>query len=195
MGVYPLSVNSPRRAVFLDRDGVIIRAIVRSGKPYPPASIHQVEILPEARQILGALAAVGFLLIVITNQPDVARGAQSSQVVETIHAYLKNNLPLDQILTCYHDDQDQCTCRKPAPGLLLEAALTHGIDLNQSFMIGDRWRDIEAGQRAGCKTIFINYDYAERQPESPTFCVHSLGEAVEVILSAIKEEREIEIKQ
>ena len=191
MGIYSLNTDLTRRAVFLDRDGVLNRAILRDGKPYPPAVLPEVEIFPEARTCLEKLRSAGFKIIVVTNQPDVARGTQTRQNVEAIHAYLQDDLPIDKFMVCYHDDQDHCSCRKPAPGLLLMAAQQENIDLSHSFMIGDRWRDVEAGQNAGCQTIFIDCDYRERQPESPTFHVRTLSEAVEIILGTLKKEIEV----
>jgi D-glycero-D-manno-heptose 1,7-bisphosphate phosphatase len=170
------------RAVFLDRDGVINRAVVRDGKPFPPASVEETEILPGVAEALKSLRDAGFLLIVVTNQPDVARGTTSKASVEAINAYLNSKLALDEFRTCYHDSADQCECRKPRPGSLLEAAAEHSIDLARSYMVGDRWRDIEAGERAGCKTVFIDYGYDEKQPESPSFTVTSLLEASKIIL-------------
>ena len=175
-----------RRAVFLDRDGVINRAIVRDGKPYPPANLAAVEILPGVPDALSALHNANFLLIVVTNQPDVARGTTPQVVVEEINNYLASCLPIDAFRTCYHDSGDGCNCRKPLPGLLLAAATQHGIDLGQSYMVGDRWRDAEAGQRAGCKTFFIDYGYAEKQPESINFRVRSLSEAASIILGGVQ---------
>ncbi|MFZ4524744.1 MAG: D-glycero-alpha-D-manno-heptose-1,7-bisphosphate 7-phosphatase [Chlorobium sp.] len=171
-----------RRAVFLDRDGVINRAMVRNGKPYPPANISEVEIFPGVAEALGALHDAGFMLIVVTNQPDVARGTTPMAVVEEINHYLDNCLPIDEFRTCYHDGDDGCDCRKPLPGALLAAATQYGIDLSESYMVGDRWRDTEAGVRAGCKTIFIDYGYDEQQPEFFTFSVNSLKEATTIIL-------------
>ena len=171
-----------RRAVFLDRDGVINQAIVINGKPHPPANLQALEILPGVASALQSLSAAGFLLIVITNQPDVARGITPKAQVETINQYLATTLPIDEFRTCFHDDNDNCLCRKPMPGGLLAAAKTHHIDLNNSFMIGDRWRDIEAGERAGCRTIFINYDYDEKQPLSMNYTVKTLTEAAQIIL-------------
>lgn len=121
------------------------------------------------------------MLIVVTNQPDVARGTQSREVVEAMHDLLNTHLTLDAILVCYHDDADRCECRKPAPGLLLEAARAYNLDLAASFMVGDRWRDIEAGRRAGCKTIFIDYQYDETMMSEPNMRVGSVSEAVEWI--------------
>lgn len=171
-----------RRAVFLDRDGVINRAAVRDGKPYPPATVAGVDVLPGVAPALARLKAAGYLLIVVTNQPDVARGTQSRETVEAIHARLASLLPIDEFRACYHDDKDACSCRKPKPGLILEAARDCGVDLGASTMVGDRWRDIEAGRRAGCATVFVDQGYAERGPEGPDAVVASLEEAAEWIL-------------
>lgn len=171
-----------RKAVFLDRDGVLVRAIVRNGKPYPPASLDELEILPSVAEACAMLHEAGFLLIVVSNQPDVARGNQRREVVEAMNQVLRNQLPLDDIRVCYHDDADHCQCRKPAPGLLLRAAQDWNIDLSASFMVGDRWKDMEAGRRAGCKTIFVDYRYRERQPDCPDHRVRSLIDAVAFIL-------------
>ncbi len=171
-----------RHAVFLDRDGVINRAYVRDGKSFPPKSLDEVEILPNVELALRKLKSEGYLLVVVTNQPDVANGKTPRQVVDKINNYLASALPIDEFRTCYHDDKDGCQCRKPLPGALLEAAKMHNIDLSKSFMIGDRWRDIEAGAAAGCKTFFINYGYQEKQPDCPDFIISSLAEAAEIII-------------
>lgn len=178
--------NQPRQAVFLDRDGVLNRSIVVNGKPYPPANLAAMEILPTVPDALAALSDAGFLLIVITNQPDVARGITSKDTVEEINNHLADCLPIDEFRTCFHLDEHQCDCRKPSPGSLLAAATQHHIDLERSYMIGDRWRDIEAGQRAGCKTIFIDYGYDEKQPTSMNFSVQTLMEAAQIILGEKK---------
>lgn len=172
-----------RRAVFLDRDGVINRAVVRDAKPCPPACVEVLEVLPGVAGALERLKAAGYLLIVVTNQPDVARGTQSRTVVEAIHTRLASLLPIDEFRVCYHDDGDACTCRKPKPGMILDAARTHGVDLHASVMVGDRWRDIEAGERAGCATVFLDHGYAERKPQRTDAIFASLPEAAEWILS------------
>jgi len=173
------------RAVFLDRDGVIDKAIVKDGKPYPPSGISQLIIPPGVPDALRQLRSAGFRLLVITNQPDVARGKQKRENVQQMNAWLKSRLPLDEFYTCYHDDTDNCSCRKPSPGLILEAAKQLGVDLTQSFMIGDRWRDMEAAHRAGCRAVFIDYHYAERQPDRVDARVDSPVQAVNWILSQI----------
>jgi len=159
MGIGQIARKLP--AVFLDRDGILNRAIVRNGKPYPPGRLEELEILPGTVTSLRELQAAGYLLIGITNQPDVARGQQSREAVELINARILERLPLREIFVCYHDDADHCQCRKPKPGLILNAADKYGLDLPRSWMIGDRWKDIAAGQAAGLKTIFVDYHYSE----------------------------------
>ena len=173
-----------RRAVFLDRDGVINRAIVRGGKPYPPDSLQDLEILPGVPEALGQLRATGFLNVVVTNQPDVATGKQRRAVVEAMHEALCSRLALDAVKVCYHVDADNCACRKPKPGMLQEAARELGIDLGSSYMVGDRWRDVAAAQAAGCAAIFIDCAYSEKSPDKPYVAVKSLPEAVNLILQS-----------
>jgi D-glycero-D-manno-heptose 1,7-bisphosphate phosphatase len=171
-----------RRAVFLDRDGVLNKAYVRGGKPYSPDSIDEMIIMPDAREALERLRQHGFRLIVATNQPDVARGRLTRAQVDAMNGYLQSKLPLDGIEMCPHDDADHCDCRKPKPGLLLHAADREGIDLSQSFMVGDRYRDIEAGHSAGCRTILVGDGYGETFKAQPDASVATLTEAVDWIL-------------
>jgi D-glycero-D-manno-heptose 1,7-bisphosphate phosphatase len=166
-----------RRAVFLDRDGVLNRAVVRDRRPHPPASAADVEILPGVPEACAGLREDGFVLVVVTNQPDIARGQQGVDEVEAIHEALRRRLDVDAIYVCPHDDGDGCACRKPLPGLLLRAAVEHGIDVSASFMVGDRWRDVEAGSRAGCRTVFIDYAYDEPRPPRPDAVARGLPEA------------------
>ena len=170
------------RAVFLDRDGVINRATVRGGKPHPPHTVDELEVLDGVPDALSKLRAAGFRLIVITNQPDVARRTQTRETIEAMHVRLMSELAVDDVVTCYHDDVDACDCRKPKPGALIDAAQRHGLDLNRSFMVGDRWRDIEAGQRAGCRCLFVDHGYAEQQPAGSFVRVTSLSAAAEWII-------------
>ena len=172
-----------QRAVFLDRDGVINRVIVREGKPYPPPTVEAFDYLPGVAEGIETLRAAGFLIIVVTNQPDVGNGLQGRDLVEAMHERLRRQLRVDDIKVCYHVDQDGCGCRKPKPGLLLDAAREWDVDRAQSVMVGDRWRDIEAGKAAGCKTIWIRSAYAERPVENPDAVVDSLAEAGGLILS------------
>ncbi len=173
-----------RPAVFLDRDGVISRPTVRQGKPHPPRSLAELELLPGVQQALRALKAGGYCLVVVTNQPDIARGSALRTVVDSMNDWLQSVLPLDAVLTCAHDDRDLCQCRKPLPGLITQAARELRIDRKASYMIGDRWRDIEAGRRAGCKTFFIDRGYDEQAPETCDFRVSSLPDAARIILQS-----------
>src|SRR5262245_32544275 len=146
----------PRAAVFLDRDGVINRGVDAEGRLFAPASVAELEILPGVADALLALRAAGYLLVVITNQPDVARGRTARADVDHIHAVLRQSLAIDDVRVCFHDDSDGCSCRKPQPGMIQDAARDFQIDLSRSFVVGDRWRDIEAGRRAGCRTLLVN---------------------------------------
>ncbi len=176
------------RAVFLDRDGVLNEAVLRDGHPYPPSNVEDLRLVPGAAAALALLKAAGFELIVVTNQPDVARGARSRLAVEAMNAALNATLPIDEFCVCFHDDAERCGCRKPKPGLLKDAALRRGIDLRRSFMIGDRWRDIDAGAAAGCRTILIDRQYRERGPKHLPDCrVSSLSAAVSWILAVAEE--------
>lgn len=178
-----------QRAIFLDRDGVLNRATVRYGRPFPPRGIHELEILPGVTEACRTLRDAGLLLIVVTNQPDVARGTMTLEEVAEVHQRLHDKLPLNAVLVCMHDDRDGCQCRKPAPGLLLQARDRFRIALEESVMVGDRWRDIEAGRRAGCRTVFVASDYSERLPEGQDITVKSLAEAVPWILAQCASER------
>lgn len=172
-----------RRAVFLDRDGVLNKALVRDGKPFSPDAIAEMEIIDGAAEALGLLRGRGFRLVVVTNQPDVARGRLTRQQVDAMNDHLRSHLPLDVVEVCWHDDPDRCDCRKPKPGLLLRAATRDGIALRESFMVGDRWRDIEAGNRARCRTVLIGEGYGEAFKSLPDVAVGNLSEAVGWILS------------
>lgn len=174
------------RAVFIDRDGVINRGIIRDGKPYPPMTLAELEVLPGVPEALQRIHDAGFLIIVATNQPDVARGKQSAAMVEAMHEVLRAQLPIDDFYACYHDEGDGCDCRKPKPGMLLAAARKYDIDMARSYMIGDRWRDTGAGQNAGCTAVWLDWDYDERKPVPPYIRVQSLGEAADAILAAGK---------
>jgi transaldolase len=153
--------------------------LVREGKPYPPQTVAELEILPGVEDALRRARELGFLNLVITNQPDVARGKQSRAAVEAMHMWMRERLAIDDVLTCFHDDSDDCGCRKPRPGLITQAASAYGLDLTRCFVIGDRWRDIDAGATAGCRTILIDYGYQERGSiQGPDARVGSLGDAL-----------------
>ncbi len=168
------------RAVFLDRDGVIIRTDVLDGKPYAITSLGALRVLDGAGDAIERLKAAGFKIIVVSNQPDVAAGKVTRDGVEAINAELMEKLAIDEIKTCY---DSAAPCYKPKPGMLLEAAVEHDITLHQSYMVGDRWRDIGAGKAAGCVTVFIDKGYSEQAPENPDKVVQSLAEAADLILA------------
>lgn len=171
-----------RRAIFLDRDGVLNEAIVRAGRPYSPSNSAELRIFQNAAA-LRRLKAAGFLLIAVSNQPEVGRGSQTRETVEEINARVCEALPLDAFYVCFHSGTEKCDCRKPKPGLLLAAAAAWDIDLERSFLVGDRWRDIDAGTSAGCRTVWVDYGYKERVPaQNPHHRVESPMAAFEWIL-------------
>jgi D-glycero-D-manno-heptose 1,7-bisphosphate phosphatase len=176
--------NAQRRAVFLDRDGVINRPLIRGGQPYPPSSLEQFEILPGVPEACELLKEIGFLLVVATNQPDVGRGTLKRECVEEIHEWLVRQLPIDRAMVCYHAGRrygQPCDCRKPRPGMLRLAAEDLKIDLAKSYMIGDRWRDVDCGFNAGCKTLFVDWGYQEALKKQPDHRVGNLLEAAKLI--------------
>lgn len=184
MGINEVKMEMSR-AVFLDRDGVINRTLERDRKPFAPTKLDEFEIYPEVPAACRRLKQAGFLLVVATNQPDVGRGTLKQETVETIHAEMCRQLPLDRVEACYHPGKglSHCDCRKPKPGMLLHAARELNIDLAQSWMVGDRWRDVECGHAAGCRTIFVDHGYAEELKRAPDFLVGNLLEAAEIILA------------
>jgi D-glycero-D-manno-heptose 1,7-bisphosphate phosphatase len=173
-----------RRAVFLDRDGVLNDSMPVNGSPFSPASLDELHVLPGVPEACARLKEAGFLLIVVTNQPDITRGKATWESVNELNQALKDQLPLDDIFVCPHDDADNCGCRKPKPGLLTDAAKQWNIDLAASFMVGDRWRDVEAGQAAGVRTVFVDHGYKERRPENSDLTTHSLLEATPFIIAS-----------
>jgi D-glycero-D-manno-heptose 1,7-bisphosphate phosphatase len=182
MGEYEIE----RPAVFLDRDGVLNLPIIRDGQPFPPVTVDEFELYPYVAEGCAKLKAAGFLLIVVTNQPDVGRRTQTREAVEVMHAKLRAAVPsLDAVEVCYHAGTrygDPCDCRKPKPGMLLGASANHKIDLGRSFLVGDRWRDVDCAHAAGCRAVFIDHGYREQLREKPEFVVASFNEAVTTIL-------------
>ena len=179
-----------RKAVFLDRDGVLIACVVRNGKPYPPMRMEEVEILPGVVEAVRRLAAAGCILVGASNQPDVGRGTIPREFVEAVNRRLLEQLPeIREIDACY-DFDDVNPRRKPNPGMLLDAARKYSINLAASFMVGDRAKDIEAGRRAGCRTILIDYGYREPRPEpAADLTTHSLLDAAAWILKEKEQEK------
>jgi len=180
---------SGRPAVFVDRDGTLNRQTIRDGKPYPPQTVAEFELFEGVPEACAKLAAAGYTLVVATNQPDVERGTQSRSVVEAMHTRLRQLVPqIARIEVCYASGLDKTLPpdprRKPEPGMLLDAAKSLGLDLSRSWMVGDRWRDIDCGKRAGVQTVFIDFGYAEELDVPPDFTVGSFPDAAEVILRA-----------
>lgn len=171
-----------RPAVFLDRDGVLSRPVVVDDQPRTPVWARDFELLPGVAADCQSLHDAGYCLIVVTNQPDVARGLLPRHELDAMHALLRAEVQVDDVRVCPHDDADGCSCRKPAPGMLVDAAREHDVDLAASVMVGDRWRDIEAGRRAGCRTVLVDYRWRERIPEGADAVVADLGAAVAWIL-------------
>jgi D-glycero-D-manno-heptose 1,7-bisphosphate phosphatase len=169
-------------AVFLDRDGVINRVFVRDGVTHPPAHPGEFELLPGVVEAAGRLRDAGFVLVVVTNQPDVARGIQTVAGVEALNDRVRAALPVLDVLTCFHDSADGCACRKPKPGLLLEAARRWRLDLPRSFLVGDRWSDVTAGQAAGCRALLVETRYSGRERCHPDHRVADLAAAANWIL-------------
>ena len=177
--------SAPIKAVFLDRDGVVVVPIFRNGRSYAPTSMGDFAIYPDALSSLKRLKDAGYLLVVVTNQPDVGAGVISLEVLQDMHDTLRQALPVDDIKVCVHTAGDNCDCRKPKPGLLLEAAATAGIDLTRSVMVGDRASDTAAGAAAGCRTAFLDLSYeAELPPTDADFTGSSLAEITTWILSS-----------
>ncbi|HOV88836.1 MAG TPA: HAD family hydrolase [Candidatus Paceibacterota bacterium] len=170
-----------RRAIFLDRDGVINKAIIRAGGFSSPWSLDEFEIIDEVEEVLKEFKKLEFLNIIITNQPDIARGNLLLRELEKMHQIILERLPVDDIQYCPHDDKDNCDCRKPKPGMILRAAQKWNIDLNHSYVIGDRWKDIKASKAAGCKAFLIRREYNLDYQEDYDFEINNLKEVVEFI--------------
>jgi len=156
---------------------VLTRSLVRDGKAYAPRTLEEFEILPDAGEACDLMKKAGYLLIVVTNQPDVGRGLVSFAIMEEMHRLLRRALPLDEILSCTDPSETPGPRRKPAPGMLLEAAAKWDIDFGASFIVGDRKSDVEAGSAVGCRGLFIDRHYRESKPSHPSATCGSLLEA------------------
>lgn len=168
------------RAVFLDRDGVINKVILRDGKPYPPKKFNEFVFNDGIKEAVYKMKELGYKLFVVSNQPDIARGEISQDILDLMTEKMRFELPLDDVFICPHDDHHDCPCRKPKPGMIMEAASGWRIDLSSSFMVGDTWKDMEAGKAAGCKTILLDAYY--NQDVLCDFRVKSLSEASSIIV-------------
>jgi D-glycero-D-manno-heptose 1,7-bisphosphate phosphatase len=173
-------------AIFLDRDGVLNEAKLVRGVPVPPAHIENVNILEGVKESIELLTGSGYTPVVISNQPDIARGKTTFDEVLEINNYISIKTGIKHFYFCPHDDVNQCECRKPKPGLILNAANELDLDLTASYLVGDRWRDIQAGQSLNLGCFFIDYSYPEKRPQSPYTKVRSLREAVEILMKVSK---------
>jgi D-glycero-D-manno-heptose 1,7-bisphosphate phosphatase len=175
-------VDGGARAVFLDRDGVLVVPEFRDGRSFAPRRLTDFHLYDEAPYWLGRMKDAGFRLVVVTNQPDVGSGLIAQNVIEEMHLRLAELLPIDAIEACYHRQGDGCDCRKPKPGMLRRAADRLSLDCARSFMIGDRVSDVEAGRMVDCTTIFIDLGYVDERSGRADFAVSSLGEAARIVL-------------
>jgi D-glycero-D-manno-heptose 1,7-bisphosphate phosphatase len=142
--------------VFIERDGVLNQALVERSQQVSPLSPGQFQINPQAAGLVRQLKAAGFVVIATTNQPGLSRGYQSRRALDQMHAALLKAVPLDEIVLCPHDETDHCPCRKPAPGLLMEARYKWQLDLDRSFVISDKWPDADAAHAVGATSLLIN---------------------------------------
>jgi len=170
------------RAVFLDRDGVINKAITIDGKGYAPRLLKDFKIFPKVKNDVIKLKKRGFKVFVITNQPDIGNKLIKKKTLNEMHSFLKAKVPIDKIYFCPHTKNDRCKCRKPKPGMIIKASNESKIYLKESYVVGDRKIDIDAGLKAGCKTIFVNNNYYEKKPTKQEKTVKSLHAAVKYIL-------------
>jgi len=170
-----------KSGVFLDRDGVVNKIILKERRPYSPRKLDQLEILDGVRDAVKILQKLGFKVVVITNQPEISRGLITENLVMEMHNKISEETGIKNFYFCRHDDFHDCGCRKPKTGMLLRAAVELDLDFNQSYLVGDRWKDIQAGQKVGCKCYFIDNNYDEPMPISPFHTVKSLYEAAILI--------------
>jgi D-glycero-D-manno-heptose 1,7-bisphosphate phosphatase len=173
--------------VFLDRDGVLNVPLIHDGRPHPPTHLEEFKLYEDALKGCERLKQAGFLLVVVSNQPDVGRGTQSRAIVNAMNDRLTALIPvLDRIEICFHGGADfhqPCLCRKPKPGMLYRAAEVMLIDLPNSYLVGDRWRDVDCARAAACRAIFIDRGYSESLRHQPDVTVASFDAAVSAVLN------------
>lgn len=179
-----MNLSTVRRAVFFDRDGVLNDIVLRGQQRGvgSPRDLAELSIVPEAAQAIARLRNCGFHVFVVTNQPELARGTLREDALKEINAAIAAALQIDDWRICPHDDQHQCSCRKPAPGMVLDLAAQWDIVLSSSYFIGDTWKDVATGAAAGCRTVLIRRYYSGDGPP-PDHSVETLREAVDLILS------------
>jgi D-glycero-D-manno-heptose 1,7-bisphosphate phosphatase len=175
-----------RRAIFFDRDGVLSIPTVRGGRPYAPLTLDEFRLYPEAKKAVQIAKASGFICIVATNQPDVANGKVAQSTIDEMHLILSSRLEIDDIEVSFDESGSDAPRRKPNPGMLIGSARKWGIDLSQSFMIGDTWKDIEAAHRAGCRAALIDRRY-ENEPKSISSDFHA-RDVLDAVLWCIRQQ-------
>jgi D-glycero-D-manno-heptose 1,7-bisphosphate phosphatase len=168
--------------VFLDRDGVLIKTDVKKNKPVGIKHIDEVVYLDGVEKSIELFYLNSILPIIITNQPNVARQETTVYEVNEIHKKIKEDLKIENIYCCFHDDVDCCSCRKPKNGLIKKGLAQLDFVPKTFYLVGDRWKDIRAGQESGCQCFFIDYSYDEKQPKEPFTRVQSLSEAADIII-------------
>jgi D-glycero-D-manno-heptose 1,7-bisphosphate phosphatase len=174
------SNNLKKRCVFLDRDGVINQSIIVNKKPFSPRTKSEFKFIPNIKNLISKIVELNFYTIIITNQPDIATAHLDEEMLKYFHDKIRRKIPITDIFVCRHISSQNCFCRKPKPGLILEAAKKYNIDLKKSYLIGDRWKDINAANEVGCHSIFIDYDYTEKLETKPNNHVKSMAEACDV---------------
>jgi len=170
-----------KKAVFIERDGVLNQAFVNGRQQVGPASLAEFRLQEGVLPLLARLKEAGFLLLVTTNQPGIARGDLSRRELDRMHDQLRRLIPVDDIFICPHDDPDRCPCRKPRPGLFQEARCKWQLNMNASFVVSDKWQDVEAARSAGCTSILIRS--AWNGAAHPDLILQDFGSVVEKILS------------
>ena len=169
------------KAVFFDRDGVLVVPNIKNGKSFAPRKIKDFKIYKSSVEQVNIIKNLGYKIFVVTNQPDVSRGVILKKTLNKMHYNLKKKLKIDKIFTCVHTPEKKCKCRKPSPTMILRAANTYGINLKKSFLVGDRLTDIVSGKKAGCRTVFIDRNYKEKKPINQDVSVSNLKEATKFI--------------
>ena len=144
-----------KQGIFIERDGILNQVRVDRQHQVSPLTLEEFQVNQGMAPLLSKLKAGGLVLIATTNQPGLSRGYQSRRELDRMHDLLRRTLPLDDILVCPHDETDRCPCRKPKPGLLVEAAFKWHLDLDRSFVVSDKWQDAEAARAAGCISLLL----------------------------------------
>jgi D-glycero-D-manno-heptose 1,7-bisphosphate phosphatase len=169
------------KAIFFDRDGVLNKTLLKNGKPYAPRNIKDFKIISDAYSILSYLKSLNYLMFVVTNQPDVGNGYMDKIIVEEMHEMILDQLPIQEIFTCYHSQKDNCSCRKPKTGMLEKAHKKFNLNIKDCFIVGDRFSDIEAGQKFKFQTVMIGTGYGEKPLAKPDFNIDKLEDLRSII--------------